>query len=336
MRAGDDEHRHHALHDECGVGRVEQPPRRQREEGGTQGDVEQPGRGPVGEHLHRGLGGLGVGDELHDAGEGGVRSGLGDLDGQGAGPVDAAGHDAVFRLLGDVNRLAGEQGLVDVGFPFDDDTVDGDRAAGAHQHEVADLEVGDGMGHDMVAVHHLGLVGDELGQLAERVLRAHDRGHLDPVAEQHDRDEGGELPPEVHAGEAEKDCDRVAEGDDDRERDERHHAGLLRAQLCPGALEEHQAPVEEQRRAEGGGDELAVREARPGEAEDVLQAGGENERRDGQRETDPELALELRGVVGAVVVMTRVGVVTVLVVSHLVLHVVVVAVVHGHSLLPIS
>jgi len=42
--------------------------------------------------------------------------------------------------------------------------------------------------------------GKKLGQRRERALSLRDRAHLDPVPEEHDRHERGELLPERHAG----------------------------------------------------------------------------------------------------------------------------------------
>jgi hypothetical protein len=181
---------------------------------------------------------------------------------------------------------------------------------------VADAQRGDGDGHLMVVpvvrgVHQHRFIRNQLRQLAERVLRAHDGAHLDPVSEQHDRDEGRELPPEVHAREAEQHRGAVAEGHHDRERDEGHHAGLLRAQLLDAAADEDEPAVEEDRDREDGGDELAARETRAVEPEDVLQAVREDEGRDGEHEAQPELAAELRRVVVRVVAVARVMVVVI-------------------------
>jgi hypothetical protein len=121
------------------------------------------------------------------------------------------------------------------------------------------------------------------------------------VAEQHDGDEGGELPPEVHARQPEGDGGAVTERHDDRERDERHHAGLPGAQLGDGALQEDEPAVEEDDEAEDRRDELAAGEPRAGEAQDVLQALRENEGRDGEGKAQPELAPEDGGVVGGMV-----------------------------------
>lgn len=51
--------------------------------------------------------------------------------------------------------------------------------------------------HNMASLHDkCGFIGQEFGQFLWRALGARDRAHLDPVAEKHDRHEGGQLPPE--------------------------------------------------------------------------------------------------------------------------------------------
>jgi len=160
----------------------------------------------------------------------------------------------------------------------------------------------------MVAMQLVGFVGNQFCEFAERVLGAHDGAHLDPVAEKHDGDEGRELPPEVHAGEAQSHRRAVAKRHNDRERDEQHHAGLLRADLLDAALEKDESAVKEEDDAEDRGNVLAEREPRSVETEDVLQSVREHQCRDRQHEAQPELALELRGVVALVVVVRVVAV----------------------------
>ena len=58
-----------------------------------------------------------------------------------------------------------------------------------------------------------GHIRQQLRQLGERALRLADRAHLDPVAQQHDRDEGRELFPERHPGVAERHGQAEDEGD---------------------------------------------------------------------------------------------------------------------------
>ena len=84
----------------------------------------------------------------------------------------------------------------------------------------------------------------------QRALCLRDRPHLEPVPEQHDRDEGGQLPPDLDLEEAEGAGPRGHEGDDDRQRDEGHHPGLAVGQLALGSADEDQPAVEEDDRPE--------------------------------------------------------------------------------------
>src|SRR3972149_5190404 len=43
----------------------------------------------------------------------------------------------------------------------------------------------------------LGRIGQQLGEGRQRPASLRDRAHLEPVPEEHDRDEGGELPPDL-------------------------------------------------------------------------------------------------------------------------------------------
>ncbi|MNC89971.1 hypothetical protein D3C83_59960 [compost metagenome] len=83
-----------------------------------------------------------------------------------------------------------------------------------------------------------------------------DRPHLDPVAEQHHRDQGRHFLPERHTRVAERHRDAEGESDRDRERDQGHHAGQAGAEFACGPLQEHPSAIDEHRRAEQRGDPL--------------------------------------------------------------------------------
>src|SRR5262249_46265516 len=108
-----------------------------------------------------------------------------------------------------------------------------------------------------------GGVRQQLRELGERALRLRDRAHLDPVAENHDRDERSELPPEIHSRESERDGEAEHESNADREGDERHHPGATVGELAPGALDEHPAAVREDQSAEERGHEPGRRGPAP-------------------------------------------------------------------------
>ena len=127
----------------------------------------------------------------------------GDPDPERAARRDRAGDDGVAGRLGDAAGLAGDHRLVDVGGAVDDHAVGRDARAGSDEHDVADREVRD---RDLLGAGRrdpLGRVRQQRRQGGERALRLRDRAHLEPVAEQHDRDQGRQLPPDLDLEQAE-------------------------------------------------------------------------------------------------------------------------------------
>src|SRR5213593_4269458 len=154
-----------------------------------------------------------------------------------------------------------------------------------------------------------GRVRQQLRELSERALRLGDRAHLDPVAEDHDRDEGGELPPEIHSGEAEGHREAEHVGDADRKGDERHHPGTTVGELADGALDEHPAAVAEDQRAEQRGNEARSRGAAPRfVAEPVLDHRGPRDGGDREQQRSPELSSEHLDAVTGMHIVGSVGV----------------------------
>ena len=195
--------------------------------------------------------------------------------------------------LADRPGLAGDHRLVHVAVALADHAVGGHAGAGAHEHEVALAQVGDAHGLDAPLRDPLGGVGEQPGQLLQRALGLGDRAHLDPVAEHHDGDQGGQLPPEIGAREAERHREAEHERDRDGQRDERHHAGPAIGQLAGGAPDEHPAAVGEDERAEHGGDPARRGRAAPRlVAEPVLDHRRPDDGGDRQQERAPELAAE--------------------------------------------
>ena len=195
MRAGDDEDGRGAHQGLLGI--AARPPPGEGDDPRGDGHVEEEGRGPVGQGLRPRGRGLGGGDEAHDPRQRRRLADRADPDAQAAARRDRAGHDRIAGSLGDGARLARDHRLVDVGLTVLDAAVGGDPAAGSHEHEVADRQRRDGHALDLVADDPLGRVGQQLGERRERAARLGDRAHLQPVAEQHDRDERGELPPDL-------------------------------------------------------------------------------------------------------------------------------------------
>ena len=110
-------------------------------------------------------------------------------------------------------------------------------------------------------------------------MRLGDGAHLQPVAEEHDRDQRRELPPDLDVEQAERARPGGDEGDDDRQGDEGHHPGLPAGQLPLGATEEHQSAVEEHDGAEDRRGVLLARERGYRVAEPLLDVVAEQDDR---------------------------------------------------------
>src|SRR5258708_11390948 len=126
------------------------------------------------------------------------------------------------------------------------------------------------------------------------------------MAEQHDRNERGQLLPERHARKAERHGETEHERDGDGERDQRHHPGQTGAKLSDRSLDEWRPTVQEHRRPEHGGDPLRSRKCWCRVVKRPLEHVAPDERRNGQRERDPELVAEHRDAVAGVFVVPSV------------------------------
>ena len=228
--AGDHQHRHGANHGVVGV--AQRQPHQERHHSGAGRDVEQQRREPIGQGLGTAAARLRLGDQSLDAGQRRVVTHGVDAHANGRVGGDCAGDHLVAGRLGDRPRLAGDHGFVQLGVALDDLAVGRDPRARTHQHDVAAAQVGEGDGrHLAVGSDTVGLVGQEFGQRRQGTLGLADGLHLLPVAQQHDRDQCRQLPPELEVQPVEARGHRGAVGDDDRHRDEQHHPRLACPQL---------------------------------------------------------------------------------------------------------
>ena len=178
--------------------------------------------------------------------------------------------------------------------------------AGADQHDVPLPEIGDGDGLDPIANDSHGAVREQLRELPQRALGLGDRPHLDPVTEHHDGDERRQLPPEIRAGEADRDGEAEYESDADRQRDERHHSRQSSADLADGALDEHPATVGEHQCAEDRRNPPCRRSSSGSLVpEPVLDHWRPDDRGDRQKQRAPELLAEHLDRMTGVLVVTR-------------------------------
>ena len=127
--------------------------------------------------------------------------------------------------LGDRARLAGDHRLVELGLALDDHAVGRDTAAGPHEHDVAERER-----RRVATVSTLPSAstrsassGSSSARAASADLGLAERLHLLPVAEQHDRDQRGQLPPEVEVEPPEAGGHRRRVRHGDGHRDQQHH-----------------------------------------------------------------------------------------------------------------
>ena len=217
-----------------------------------QGDDGQRKRGLVRQALGPGLARGGLLDELDHLRQVGILARPGHLDGQRAGAVDGAADHLVVLFPGDRPGLAGDHGLVDLALAVDDPAVGGHLLAGPDQHLVARLQlIQRDVPNGAVRLDPMRLGRQQPGQILQRLRRAHHGAHLDPVAQQHDVDQRGQLPEEDLPAQAEDDQAAVHICDGDGQGDQRHHARQPVPQLIDEPFQEGPAAVEEDERGEG-------------------------------------------------------------------------------------
>jgi hypothetical protein len=311
MRTGNHHDRDHAFQrvDEFRAG---QQPGRQCQGPGPDRDAGQPDGGAVGQVLGPGAGVLRLANHLDHLGEIGVASGFLNLDGQGGFPVEGAADNLGAGGFFDRSAFARNHGLVHAAVAVHHRSVDGNLFAGLDQDPVAFLEFRD---RHLFGVTPCGqsvrLRRYQLDQFVQRSGSAHDRAHLDPVPEEHDDDQGGQLPEEGLAGQTEDDRRAVSVGHHNGQPDQGHHPRPAIAEFIDQSLQKRPAAVEENSR---GKSEKDV--ALPGKTQTVTQAQELlNQRRQsedgktqgqGNPEPPPEI-LHHVGVMGLTLVAALIG-----------------------------
>ena len=167
--AGDDEHRDERDGREDHRGRrPEVEPHDERGERHDQDDRHEHAGDAIRQSLDRRFAGLGV---LHHADDLAKRRVLADARGaerDAAGGVDGAADDFVAGFLGDRHRLPGEHRLVQGRRPFGHDAVHGNALARLDDHRVAHLHRLDGDVGLFAVAAHVGQLGPEPGEPANR------------------------------------------------------------------------------------------------------------------------------------------------------------------------
>ena len=199
--------------------------------------------------------------------------------------------------------LARDHRLVHVGRPLDDQAIGRDPRSWTDEHDIVHLQRADRHLLGAIGNHPLGRVRQQSREGRERALCLRDRPHLEPVPEQHDRDQRGQFPPDLDLEEAERAGPRGHEGDDDRQRDEGHHPRLAVGQLALGSSDEDHPAVEEDDRPEDRRHVLDARDRRDRVADPARDLRAQQHGRDGQGKAEPELVAEHRHRVAGVPVM---------------------------------
>ncbi len=303
---GDHQDRHRPLDREGGRGPDGQPDDQCERPSGERDD-RQPERRAVGQRLGPALRGLGLFHQPHDPREHRFGTNARDDDTQGPRLIDGPADDLVADHLRDRAGLPREHRLVHAPLPVLEHPVGRDPCARADQEEVPGLECGDRhLFHHLrpsPGAHPFRCIREELGKFGKSPLRLGDRTHLDPVPEQHDRDEGRQLFPERHSREAERHGRTEAEGDRDGEGDQRHHPRQAVLQFSEGPLEEGPSTMSEDECSEDHGDPLRSRKHRGHIPQCPLQHVPPDQGRQGQEEGKPEPIAEHRDRVPRVAVV---------------------------------
>ena len=156
----------------------------------------------------------------------------------------------VARPLGDGARLAGDHRLVHVGAASCTVPSAGARAPGRTRtmSPSRSSEIGTSVG--LVAIDPLGGVRQQFRQGRERTAGLGDRAHLEPMAEEHDRDQGGQFPPDLDLEQAERARPRVTKATTMAIEMRVIIPGWRSPQFAGRAAQEDQPAVEEHDRAE--------------------------------------------------------------------------------------
>ncbi len=160
-------------------------------------------------------------------------------DAQASVAVDRTRNDLRPRRLPDRPRLARNHRFVDVGLAARHLAVGRHAGPRSDQQHVAGAQLADGhfLG-DAVRTFALRGVWHELGERVERARGLPHAAHFEPVTEQHDVDQGDELPEEGVAVQQKLRGQAIHERDGNGQRDQGHHPRLAVAELGDGHAEE--------------------------------------------------------------------------------------------------
>src|SRR6266851_10468391 len=163
-------------------------------------------------------------------------------------------------------------------------------------------------GLNFSAVYTLGSVWEQSGECIERATSLRNGSHFEPVAENHNRNQRCELPPNVDLEQTKCRSERSSKSNNDGQADERHHAGLAVDKLSLRPAQENEATVNEDDGSEDWRNESRTREGGRCVPKPMLDFGRPDHRGDREGEAQPEFVPKHRHRVPGVTVVTSMGV----------------------------
>src|SRR5262249_42036415 len=140
----------------------------------------------------------------------------------------------------------------------------------ADENNIPNLQLGERHRLSVGAYYAFSCVRKQRGKRCECTAGLRNGPHLQPVSENHDRNERCELPPNIDLEEAECTCERVTKGDEDPQADGGHHPGLAVRQFAACPADKNDTAVEEDQCSKNGGDKSRARERRRAVMKPVL------------------------------------------------------------------
>ncbi len=248
-----------------------------------------------------GLGLLGTLHQLHDLRQVAGFTSPRDGDGQGAIVVGRPADHPIAALFRDSGGFPGNQGFIHRGCARRDRPVGRNTLAGPNLEGLADLQLADR--HVLgptVRRHPVRRLRQQGRHLLQRVAGAHHRVHFDPMAQQHDQDQGRQFKREIHdhglgmqevVGDEGIEAVYIRHGD--AHGDQGHHGRFLALQFGLRPLQEDFPAIEEDDRVKQDDDPILDNGIEIKNWSVQTHDRCQQQHRQGQYHRDPKLLLQV-------------------------------------------
>jgi hypothetical protein len=146
---------------------------------------------------------------------------------------------------------AGSRPRQTIGGPLDDCAVRRNPRSRPNQDDVSQVQGRQWNHLSLGSGYAFGGVWEECRQRIERAASLSNGFHFQPMAEDHDRNQGGQFPPDFNFEQAEGCGKRRSKCDHDGQADERHHAGFAVGKFAPCPTDEHEPAINKDDRRDG-------------------------------------------------------------------------------------